>query len=141
MKISAKIQYAALATLELAARYETGAPVQIRCIAADHGIPSQFLVQILLQLKTAGLVISTRGASGGYQLARSPDDITLGNVVDAIEGTEPEASPLEDGSAMALTLRETWLRVADSQRELLHGTTLTELVEQAEAKSNAMYYI
>ncbi len=62
MKLSAKTEYACLAVLELAARYGTGEPVRIRTIADEHGIPSRFLVQILLQLKGAGFVASTRGA-------------------------------------------------------------------------------
>ena len=68
MKLSAKTEYACIAMLELAARYDTGEPIRIRTIADEHDIPSRFLVQILLQLKGAGLVNSTRGASGGYQL-------------------------------------------------------------------------
>ena len=72
MNISAKTQYACLAMMELAAHYGSGTPVQIGVIAERHGIPSRFLVQILLQFKGAGLVSSTRGASGGYQLIKHP---------------------------------------------------------------------
>ena len=68
MQISAKTEYACIAVLDLAMSYDGGEPLQIRKIAAAHDIPSGFLVQILLQLKTAGLVTSTRGASGGYRL-------------------------------------------------------------------------
>ena len=70
MNISAKTEYACVAVLELALNYGSGQPLQVRRIAEAHGIPSRFLVQILLQLKAAGLVSSTRGASGGYQLLR-----------------------------------------------------------------------
>src|ERR1700754_1671739 len=90
MKLSAKTEYACLAVLELAARYETAEPIRIRTIADEHGIPSRFLVQILLQLKGAGFVVSTRGASGGYQLAKPPSDITLGEVMAVIEGPESD---------------------------------------------------
>ena len=62
MNISAKIEYACIAVLELAVNYNSGKPVRIRAIAQTHGIPSRFLVQILLQLKGANLVSSTRGA-------------------------------------------------------------------------------
>ncbi len=68
MKFTAKTEYACLAVLELARAFDLGEPVRIRTIADEHGIPSRFLVQILLQLKGAGLVSSTRGAAGGYQL-------------------------------------------------------------------------
>ena len=64
MIVSAKTEYACIAVLELAARHGRGEPVRIRDIADAHGIPSRFLVQILLQLKTAGLVQSVRGAAG-----------------------------------------------------------------------------
>ena len=87
MIVSAKTEYACIAVLELAARHVRGEPVRIREIAAAHAIPSRFLVQILLQLKSAGIVQSIRGAAGGYQLAREPDDITL---LAARFGPEPE---------------------------------------------------
>ena len=89
MKLFAKTEYACIAVLELAQKYRDGEPVRIREIAKQHGIPPRFLVQILLQLKGAGLVTSTRGAAGGYQLARSPDKITLGEVMAVIDGQEP----------------------------------------------------
>ncbi len=69
MKVSAKTEYASIAVLELSLSYHTGEPVRIRDIADRHGIPSRFLVQILLQLKGMGIVQSSRGAGGGYQLA------------------------------------------------------------------------
>ena len=73
MRISAKAEYACVAMLELAANYADAQPVRIKAIADAQGIPQRFLVQILLQLKTAGLVASVRGAAGGYQLAKPPE--------------------------------------------------------------------
>ena len=78
MKISAKTEYACIAVLELAAQYGTGEPVRIRRIAERHDVPPRFLVQILLQLKGAGLVTSVRGAAGGYQLIQPPEQVSLG---------------------------------------------------------------
>ncbi len=86
MNISARAEYACLAVMQLAASYGTGVPVRVASIAAAHGIPSHFLVQILLQLKNAGLVASTRGAGGGYQLIRDPAEISLAGVLRVIEG-------------------------------------------------------
>jgi len=83
---SAKTEYACLAVLELAAKYGAGEPVRVRAIADRQGIPSPFLVQILLQLKSAGVVESTRGSAGGYRLARDPATLSLGEVVAIIEG-------------------------------------------------------
>src|ERR671914_541659 len=88
MNLSARTEYACLAMLQLAQEYDSGEPVQIRRIADEHAIPARFLVQILLQLKGAGLVASTRGAAGGYRLARPPREITLAEVIDVMEGIE-----------------------------------------------------
>src|SRR5438105_2640825 len=85
MRISAKAEYACAAMLELAANYGDPQPMRIRSIADSQGISARFLVQILLQLKTAGLVASIRGASGGYQLARSPQAISLASIINAID--------------------------------------------------------
>src|SRR3954451_13148765 len=85
MRISAKAEYACVAVLELAANHGEAQPLRIKTIADSQGIPQRFLVQILLQLKTAGLVVSVRGASGGYQLARSPESISLASVITAID--------------------------------------------------------
>ena len=92
MNVSARTEYACLALLELALHYESSQPVRIREIAAAHGIPPQFLVQILLQLKAAGLVTSTRGAAGGYRLLREPAELSLGEVMSVIEGPPPAAT-------------------------------------------------
>ena len=91
MRVSAKTEYACLAMLELAVNHDADEPARIRDIADAHGIPPRFLVQILLQLKVAGLVTSTRGSAGGYQLARGPEEITLGDVVAVIDGADSEA--------------------------------------------------
>src|SRR3972149_5143078 len=72
MKISAKTEYACIAMMELASQFGTGEPVRIRRIAERHDVPPRFLVQILLQLKGAGLVASIRGAAGGGQLVKTP---------------------------------------------------------------------
>src|SRR4051812_21890208 len=85
MRISAKAEYACVAMLELAASYDDPQPVRVKSIADAQGIPQRFLVQILLQLKTAGLVASVRGAAGGYQLAKAPDHISLADVINAID--------------------------------------------------------
>src|ERR1700754_3198967 len=114
MKLSAKTEYACLAVLELAARYETAEPIRIRTIADQHGIPSRFLVQILLQLKGAGFVLSTRGASGGYQLAKPPSEVSLGEVMTVIEGQDPELSNSNHvhRSPTAQVLSQTWQETA-----------------------------
>jgi Rrf2 family protein len=107
VKVSAKTEYACIAMIELAATYGSGDPVRIRSIAEVHGIPSRFLVQILLQLKGAGFVTSTRGASGGYELIKAPEEISLFDVMSVIEGQdEPIGSSASSESMIAKVLQE-----------------------------------
>src|SRR6266571_3937217 len=86
MKVSAKAEYACVAMLELAASHGSPQPIRVKAIADAHGIPQRFLVQILLQLKGAGLVASTRGAAGGYQLTKPPETISLADILSVIDG-------------------------------------------------------
>ena len=128
--------------MELAASYGSGEPVRIRKIASQHGIPSRFLVQILLQLKGAGLVASTRGAAGGYQLIKPPGEITLGTVMSVIDGQEERlVSNTEDGSPSVTVLLDVWQEIADVKREMVESVTFAELVERSRAQNENMYYI
>jgi Rrf2 family protein len=140
MNLSAKTEYACLAMLQLAEDFASGEPVQIRRIAEEHGIPSRFLVQILLQLKGAGLVMSTRGAAGGYQLARPPHEINLAEVIDVIEGDDRPASSTGKGTPLVRALLELCRGLHEAQRERLENTTLADLVELA-AGREPMWYI
>jgi Rrf2 family protein len=140
--ISAKTEYACIAVLELAARYRSGEPVRIRRIAETHGIPSRFLVQILLQLKGAGLVSSTRGAAGGYQLIKDPKQIALGEVMAIIEGQPSElTSSASTQSPVSLALLDVWREVDSVERERLNSITFADLVRRARGYSENMYYI
>ncbi len=142
MNISAKTEYACIAVLELAANHSRGEPVRIRQIADAHGIPSRFLVQILLQLKGAGLVSSTRGASGGYQLIRDPADVSLGEVMSVIDGNTGHAERNSDAETpISRVLREAWTKVSEVQREMLEEMTLADLVERVNGQTQQMYYI
>ena len=111
MSISAKTEYACLAVLDLAAAEASAEPIRVRCIAEAHGIPPRFLVQILLQLKGAGIVTSTRGAAGGYRLARDPTELSVWDVMSVVEGCE---TPLTSNAAVTTpasqALLETWRR-------------------------------
>jgi Rrf2 family protein len=140
MKLSARTEYACLAMLQLAEDYASGEPMQIRRIADEHGIPSRFLVQILLQLKGATLVASTRGAAGGYRLSRPPEDISLANVIDVMEGdVRPETNAAKP-SPLVRTLLHLCRELGDAQRERLSAITLADLAEQA-AGREPMWYI
>ncbi len=140
--VSARIEYACIAILELSTSYGSGKPLQIRRIADRQGIPSRFLVQILLQLKAAGLVNSTRGASGGYQLVRNPAELTLGHVMGLVEAQPTELiSNTTDVTPFSCVLLEAWQEVADVQRDMLERTTFADLVDRVRLQSETMYYI
>ena len=145
MKISAKTEYACVALLELAARYESGEPVRIRKIAERHSVPARFLVQILLQLKGAGIVESTRGAAGGYRLVVPPDSLSLGRVMDIIEGNRDAQEAMVSGaspdSPAVKALIDAWRGVHRKERELLESITFGRLLEDARRYDTAMYYI
>jgi Rrf2 family protein len=144
MKISAKTEYACVAMLELASRYGSGEPVRIRKIAERHDVPPRFLVQILLQLKGAGLVASTRGAAGGYNLIRPPEQVSLGEVMQVIEGTgngNGQACSASPDSPAVKVLMKAWQDVAAKEREMLNGISFAELLDRARQEDGQMYYI
>ena len=128
MKISAKAEYACLAVLALARSRPEDAPLRIREIAEAHGIPERYLVQILLQLKGAGLVVSTRGAAGGYRLARPADQISVGEVLGAIDGPYHDREP---AGPAARALADVWRSVYQAERAVLDRTTIAELAASA----------
>ncbi len=142
MNISAKTEYACLAVLELATHYGSGEPVRVRSIADAHGVPSRFLVQILLQLKGAGLVESTRGAAGGYRLLKDPAEITLGEVMATIEGPSTEVrSNATKATPTTRALLETWREVALVEQDMLSQVTFADLVDRVKGHSENMYFI
>jgi Rrf2 family protein len=130
MRISAKADYAVRATLELAAA-DDGEPVKGEVIADAQDIPLQFLEHILLELKHARIVRAKRGAKGGYWLARPADDITLANVIRAVEG--PLANIQDDAPEQtsypghAERLREVWVAVRANLRAVLEQVTLADV--------------
>jgi Rrf2 family protein len=141
MTISAKVEYACVAVLELAARYDSDEPVRIRDIADAHGIPSRFLVQILLQLKGAGLVQSTRGATGGYALAKPPEAISLAEVMEVLEGPTQVQSNIAVQTPATRALQSVWNEVADTQRTMLESTTFADLAERLRQPAEEMWHI
>jgi Rrf2 family protein len=128
MKISAKAEYACLAALALARHQPDDAPLRIREIAEAHSIPERYLVQILLQLKGAGLVQSVRGAAGGYRLARPADTISLGEVLSAIDG--PGEAPRESRQPAARALATVWRHIQEAERKVLAETSIAQLADQ-----------
>lgn len=124
MKITAKAEYACLAIIELA-RSHDGTPRRVRDIAEAQGIPERYLVQILLQLKSVGLVQSARGSEGGYQLARPADAITAADVITAIDG--PNDAPRKASTPAGRDLGELLRRAWAAERDVLASTTIAQL--------------
>jgi Rrf2 family protein len=124
--------------VQLARRWEPDAPapVSLAEIAADEELPRAYLEQLIIPLREAGLVQSTRGARGGYALARPPDEITMAAALRALEGPlAPMVCASEDPAEAAACLRVgacsvngLWVRVRDAISGVLDATTLADLV-------------
>ncbi len=132
MKISAKSEYACLAVLALAQFGRGTAPVRIREISETYCIPERYLVQILLQLKGAGLVASTRGATGGYRLAREAEAISLGEILAAIDppGAERDDSGVGIAARGPRCSTSVWADVRAAERAVLERTSIAQLAER-----------
>ena len=130
MRVSAKADYAVRAAAELAAGEE--GPVKGEKLAESQDIPLQFLEHILLEMKHAGIVRARRGAKGGYWLARPADDITVADVIRAVEGpiANVQSAPPESITyrGHAEHLAEVWIAVRASVRGVLEQVTLADLV-------------
>jgi Rrf2 family protein len=137
---SAKTEYACVALLELALHHNDPTPLRLKAISEKHDISHRFLVQILLQLKAAGLVASTRGASGGYHLGRSPERITIADVVNVIDPPEPTRSD-DAPTQLARAVHGVWAQILAAQRKILETTTLADLVHRSQAEYDIVYQI
>jgi Rrf2 family transcriptional regulator, cysteine metabolism repressor len=144
MRLSAKAQYACVAMVDLACSYNDPDPVHLKHIADKHGISQRFLVQILLQLKGAGLVDSTRGATGGYLLAKPPALISLADIIHAID-QPPSPAPSALSGLYATNIVQVASAVLqeaqDREQRRLAEVTLEELVRQTHQRSEISYQI
>lgn len=131
MLITARAEYACLAMLELASRFEDMKPVRLSEITDKHDIPQRFLVQILLQMKSAGYVNTTRGAAGGYQLSKHPSQITLAEIVNVLDRMEEPEERTGSSSAMAAVLQRVWKGLSDAHLTYLERFRLSELLPQS----------
>ena len=131
MRVSAKTDYALRAAVELAAAWDGRQPVKGERLATSQSIPLRFLENILLQLRHAGIVESRRGADGGYKLARAPEEITLADVIRAIDGPLAGVSGQRpetlDFKGTSEPLREVWIAVRASLRGVLEQVTLADV--------------
>ncbi len=138
MRISAKGEYAIKALLDLALQRERGL-IPIQEIATRQAIPQRYLEQVLLSLKRAGLLTSKRGSTGGYHLTRDPEEITVGAVLRAVEGTRATFQ-----ANASVDLADLWLEITEAVSKVVDRVTFGELVTRArERRSRArpMYHI
>jgi Rrf2 family protein len=131
VRITAKADYAVRAAAELAAAVDGERPVKGETIATRQGIPQKFLENILSDLRQAGLVKSQRGVDGGYRLAKAPGDVTVADVIRAVEG--PLASVRGEApediayGGAATPLQDVWIAVRASLRTVVEHVTLADL--------------
>jgi Rrf2 family protein len=132
VRISAKADYAVRAVIELAATPEQGS-LSAREIAEAQGIPQNFLENILAELRRAGIVHTHRGPGGGSSLARSPDRITIGQILLAIDGPLAAVRDLPPDQLVyagaARDLPIVWCRVQACLHDLLDGVTVSQVVD------------
>ena len=145
MKLSAKIEYAYKAVLALAQTGPGGQPVQVGMIADRLELSPKFLLQVMIQLKNAGVIRSVRGASGGYLLTREPGHVTLKEVVQAVDpgfldGPQPgKAGSGTSGGAEAL--RDVWREISSQVDEKLGHTDFQTLLLKSQAEGCFVYQI
>lgn len=150
MKISKKADYGIRALIYLASYYNRRV-VQMAEIAAHQDIPEAFLHQLLTTLRKAGFINSLRGTQGGHMLARPPEEITVGRVLVALEGS---LAPIECADAdrtqetancarlATCAQREVWLKISQDTQRVLDATTIADLAAEEQRRlDRAMYYI
>ena len=147
MKISTKIRYGARAMLELAYHYGEG-PIELKEIATRENISLKYLEQVINPLRAAGLVISTRGAKGGYSLAKPPSEICLYDVIETLEGPLNLLECLRDSKVCqrvpSCVTRDIWQEVSEAISKIFYSVTLEDMVNrkrEKEANNSSMYQI
>ncbi len=129
MRLSTKSRFAVNALIDLALREQAG-PVALAAISARQQISLSYLEQLFSRLRVAGLVESTRGPGGGYTLGRTAEDISVADIVSAVEGPAPADD--EQGARVGLA-RDLWARLDDVMHTHMSGIRLAELAEEQRA--------
>jgi len=139
VKLSVRSDYASRAVLGLARHFPDGTPLTVEDLADEQGVPPNYLVQILIELKSQNIVRSVRGKQGGYLLARPPAEITLGDVLRCVHGQVFDTPALSDENCPP-ELRRAWERLRQSMETAVDSITFQRLVEEG-AEKEKMYYI
>jgi Rrf2 family protein len=134
VRVSAKADYAVRAAIEIAASADGERPLKGEAIGAAQGIPLPFLQNILAELRHAGIVHSKRGADGGHWLTRPADEVTIADVIRAVDGplANVRGAPAEELTyqGAAEPLQSVWLALRANVREVLESVSLADLVDR-----------
>ena len=141
MRISTKGRYGTIAMLDLALHYGEG-PILVKDIARRHQLSERYLEHLLLSLRVAGVVRSSRGTGGGFTLARPPSQIRLSEIIQVMEGSIAPMECVDDSEvcsrAARCVTRDIWVEVERAMSAVLGSITLQDLVErQAEKEATA----
>ena len=144
MKITQKGSYALKAVLDLSVHYGEGLAT-IQAIANRIAAPAKFLEQVLVELKRAGFIESRRGKVGGYRLSRSPSNITLGEIVQFIDGSfKPVSENISDrptrGDSYREALTPVWQRVLQATSDIIDHITFEDLATKVCSVQNEPTY-
>ena len=142
LPFNAKTSYGLLALIELAGIQAQGGRLQVSVIAQRQGIPERYLEQMMTSLRKGGLLNSSRGPKGGYQLARPAAEIRLAEVIDCLEGRS-EPQPAAQQSLEQQVLQSLGSQLQEQRLALLESTSLADLLAQRDAllQAQAMYFI
>jgi Rrf2 family transcriptional regulator, cysteine metabolism repressor len=144
MKMSTKGRYGLRVMMELAENYGRG-PISVDVIARNQDISGKYIHVLAMGLKSAGLVRTARGPSGGYELARKPSSITVLDVISALEGGSAPVECVSDPSfchrSHRCAARDVWCDVASAVDNVLSGITLERLSASQRAKATEPSYI
>jgi len=139
MKLSAKSDYAARAVIGLARLHASGRSIRVEELAVQQGIPPNYLVQILIELKSQHIVKSLRGKEGGYLLARPPASVTLADILRCVHGEVFDSPALSDASCPP-ELRGAWKALQTAVDDAAGAINFQKLMDEAVDKGK-MYYI
>lgn len=138
MMVSARCEYACRALLELSQHWPERKPIRIQTISTRQKIPMRYLVQILIQLKRAGLVASVRGKEGGYNLAKPPGKISVGEVMRYVSG--PILPAPENGTKEDSVFVSVWKEVEDAMSGVLNNVSFDDMAKDKNSRENAIFY-
>jgi len=139
MKLSTRSRYGVRLLLDLAMEYGNG-PVQLNLVSKNQEISEKYLGQLVIQLKDSGLIISSRGKTGGYMLAKKPKEITLKEIVEKLEGdiclVDCGKEETECSRSSFCVTRDIWKKLSDDMASSLNKITLQSLIDKMKRHSN-----